>query len=250
MRTRTTKALALAAWVCLIQASTAGAQDATAPRVSEVLRSATDFLAQAPGFAVHAELDFDEVISTGQKVRFNGAFDAALQRPNQMFVDYRGDRSSRRFWYDGETATLLNPESGMYAEYAFTGDIDQMIDALREDTRLTLPLSGIVRMDAYQEITSQVRRASYLGIHDVEGTPSHHLYLVGDDVDVQIWVAVGDQPLLTRVLIEYKTQPGAPQYSAVFMDWVIEKPDGKLFAVQLPEEGTRIDFLSSVEGSR
>ena len=39
-------------------------------------------------------------------------------------------------------------------------------------------------MDAYQEITSQVRRASYLGIHDVEGTPSHHLYLVGDDVDV------------------------------------------------------------------
>ncbi len=51
------------------------------------------------------------------------------------------------------------------------------------------------------------------------GVPSDHLAARGADVDFQIWIAQGEQPLIQRVVLTYKLEEGAPQFWAEFSDW-------------------------------
>ena len=54
---------------------------------------------------------------------------------------------------------------------------------------LTLPLGELITDGAYEVLAKQVRRASYMGVHDVEGVACHHLAFVGDAADLQIALA-------------------------------------------------------------
>jgi len=80
----------------------------TAPSPEKLLRQMSEALKSAGTFRFHAEINFDDVLISGQKLQYAGAVDVTVRRPNGVFVDYRDDISAKRFWYDGKTGTLLD----------------------------------------------------------------------------------------------------------------------------------------------
>jgi len=55
----------------------------------------------------------------------------------------------------------------------------------------------------------------YIGIHDVEGTAAHHIAIVGEEADLQIWIREEGRPLPLKIVATYKNDPMAPQFQAV-----------------------------------
>ena len=84
----------------------------------------------------------------------------------------------------------------------------------------------------------------YIGVHDVEGTPTHHIAIVGENADLQVWIQKDGRPLPLKFVVTYKSVPSAPQYQAVLMDWDLgAKLAADTFEPTLPKGAQQIEFL-------
>ena len=247
-----TTRVACVALLLLMAADAAAQPGSDAPRAREVLRSMTDFLHSAKHLSFHGELNYDQLSTWGQKIQLAGAGDMAISRPNKLHADFRDDLASRKFWYDGKTVTLLDPSSGFYGSEKAAPELDDMVDQVERELGLRLPLAQLLTAGPYKEIEKRIARVHYMGIHDVDGVACHHLALQGEDRDIQVWVEVGDQPLLRKFVVDYKDAPGTPRYMMVLMDWSFDAPPASTFEAKLPDDAVRVDFLGMdrKEGTR
>ena len=62
---------------------------AALPHAEDVLLAMSEYLAKAKGYSYHAEVEFDQVLPRGPKIRLSGAVDIAVSRPGSLHVDYR-----------------------------------------------------------------------------------------------------------------------------------------------------------------
>jgi hypothetical protein len=216
-----------------------------------LLRRMGDTLRHAKAFKFHAEITFDDVLPSGQKIQYAGAMEGFVRRPNRLYVAYQDDLSAKEFWYDGKTATLVDLPHDVYSSVKAASRIDKALDALKTDYALTLPLADLAYSRPYKTMMRHVRYGIDLGTHDVGGVACRHLAFVQKNADWQIWIEDGKQVLPRKVVITYKTIPEAPQYSAVFTGWDLKAdfPDGSFKAV-LPKDARRIEFLRMKETPR
>ena len=99
---------------------------AVSPQAIRSLKEMSDYLGSAGEFTFHADVLFDHVLPSGQKVQFSAAEDIALKRPGGLYVEWSGDLGDRQFWYDGTKLTLYDPSQPFFATAAAAGDIDSM----------------------------------------------------------------------------------------------------------------------------
>jgi hypothetical protein len=244
-------AIALAIAVLMTMSIAAHAEDtaSAAPSPVDLLRRMSATLKDAETFRFHAEINFDDVLISGQKVQYAGAADITVRRPNGVFVDYRDDLSAKRFWYDGETGTLLDVVQSLYSTAALPANLDAAMHEMKERYKLRLPLGELISSDLFAVIESKALAWGYLGIHDVEGTPAHHIAITGDDADLQVWIQTDKTALPLKFVVTYKTVPQAPQYQAVLMDWKIDaRVSDKTFEPALPKGARKIEFLVAEDG--
>jgi hypothetical protein len=97
-------------------------------------------------------------------------------------------------------------------------------------------------------LTRGVELAHYVGVHNVEGVHCHHLVLQRKDLDLQVFVEVGEKPLLRKLVFEYPERLGSPQYTASITEWSFAAPKAELFAPKVPKEAAKVDFLPIGEG--
>ncbi len=218
------------------------------PHAEQVLRAMSQYLAKAKAFSYHAEVEFDQILPGGPKIRLAGAVDTAVARPGRLFVDYRDDVSGRVVWFDKGQLTLLDPAASTYAQISGPVDIDGMVAKLEKDLGVTLPLAEFAESDPAAALTRGVEYAHYVGVHDVEGVHCHHVVLRRADLDLQVFVEIGDKPLPRKLVFEYPNQPGSPQYTASITEWSFEPPAVDLFTAKLPEDAATVEFLPVVGG--
>jgi hypothetical protein len=232
-------------------AAAPAAEPSPPPSSREVLRSMSETLQAAQRMSFHVELNFDEVLDDGQKVQYAGAADVKLRKPNGLSVDYRDDLSAKQLWYDGKSLTLYDPGAGVYATAAAPPDVEQAVDQFERDYGVFLPLSEIVIGDPYQKALDRAVSGKYLGIHDVDGTPCHHVAFVGENLDFQLWVDQGKKAVPRKVVVTYKLEPGSPQYMANLMDWNLDaKLSDSDFEKRVPADAVATEFLAIEEVRR
>ena len=209
----------------------------------DLLRQAQDHMSEASSFSVHVEKRFDVVLSNGAKVEYSGALDIEVNQSQGLFMDYGDDLSAKRVWYDGETLTLLDPLSNLYATAVFEGTVAEALDLVARDLGVELPLAPLLRQNLAEDI-EPVITASHLGIHDAEGDLCHHLLFRGEHHDLQLWITAGESPLIRKLVLTYWKIEGSPQQSLTFGDWNLEaKIEPAVFKAQLPEDAISIEFL-------
>ena len=188
------------------------------PRAESVMRSACDFLAHARGFSFSAEVWQEHVDEAGQKIQFSRTVEMDVKRPDGLRLEISSPASSRGFWYDGKTLTILDRKHNWYSTAAMPSTLDEMADAAH-DEGIDLPLIDMVLSDPYANATAKVETGRYFGISPVLGIPCHHLAFTQENVDWQIWIEDGPQPLIRKFVITHKNDSGAPEFTAFITHW-------------------------------
>jgi len=262
MRTRWVIAAALAIWVPSLtltaQARNSTAQASLPPtttlvvaeQADQLLKQMAAYIGSAEKFTFHADITFDHLLPSGQKLQYSSSEDVALQRPGRLYVEWTGDLGDRRFWYDGKSVTLVDPSTPFYASEAAPPDLDAMLEKTVAQLGFTPPLVDFFYRDPYPGLRRDVQFGVYLGMTEVNGRNCHSLAFVSKDIDWQIWIDPGPQLVPCKLIITYKTHPEQPQFSAVFTDWDFSPRIAEsIFTPDLPAGAERIPFAPVVSNA-
>jgi hypothetical protein len=216
-------------------------------RTDKLLRAMGDYLKSSEQFSLHANVTFDDLASSGQKIQYASSSDIAVHRPDRVYAEKQSDLGGKRFWYDGKNMTQMDTGLGVYATVPVPADIDSAMDHLAEKHGFSPPLVDFVYSDPYHTLIENVESGFYVGLHDIEGVRCHHLAFVQKNIDWQIWIEDGKQMVPRKFIITYKTIPASPQYSAVLSEWDLDAhlPDA-LFNINLTstENFEKIEFVT------
>jgi hypothetical protein len=222
--------------------------NAPAPAVAEqadrLLKEVGAYIGSAKEFTFHADITFDHVLPSGQKLQFASAEEVVLQRPGRLYVEWNGDLGARRFWYDGKSVTLYDPAMPFYASEAAPPEIDTMLAQLLPQLNFVPPLADFLYRDPYKSVRGNIQYGFDLGQSNVDRA-CRTLAFVEKDIDWQIWIENGPQLTPCKLVITYKNQPAQPQFTAVFSDWDfaprIAEP---VFTPELPPGTEKIPFAT------
>lgn len=215
------------------------------PSADTLLKEMGNTLKSAKEFSFNADVTFDELLPSGQKIQFGGQASIKVKRPGRVYAMYEGDLHSRKIWYNGDEITILNMNDNFYGQLKVPATIDKTMDYLIRDYGFTLPLSDILFSDPYASLMSNVSAGVVVGDANINGSECRHLAFVEKYIDWQLWVSNGSTKLPCKLVITYKTVPGAPQYTAVFSEWDMSPAlSASIFNPVLPKEAEKIDFIS------
>ena len=228
-----------------VSASPAGG---ISPLAEKLLTQTCQTLGSADAFSFHAEVMFDRVLPAAVKVQFAGALNFALQRPSELAIDYRSDLGAKQLWYQNNTLTIFDPPHAMYATLPVPDSIDGMLEQVGRDNHLTPPLSELAYRDPCQPIRKQIIYGDYIGANDVDGIACDHVAFSSRTTDLQLWLELTGKRLPRKIVINHRSEPGAPEYIAFLSDWMFPKDiAASEFTAQLPKDAKKIEFLKITE---
>lgn len=223
---------------------------AVEPKARELLQRMSAVLKEAKALQFHVESTYDEVGGTEQKIQFAASADVAMRRPDRLFALRRGDAINARLYYDGKTLSLLEPTLNVYAQFPAPPTIDAAMDHAAKEFGITAPAADLVFSDAGATLLANVVTGEYVGEHYVGPTKCHHLAFTQESIDWQIWIDPGAKALPRKIVITYKMEPQAPQFTSVFSQWEFPSTIAdKTFQFVPPAKAQRIEALSKAPQS-
>jgi hypothetical protein len=107
-----------------------------------ILTRMADFLAQAQRFSVMADIGFDVVQESGQKIEFGETRKIVVRRPDRARIDItKRDGATSGFIFDGQEIAVFNTRENVYATAAKPGTIDDAIGYFINDLDMRFPLA-------------------------------------------------------------------------------------------------------------
>lgn len=202
-----------------LSVSSAEVKPGVDPRADEILKRMGDYLAEAKFFSVSAEIWQDANLSSGQRVQAGRTLDLQVRRPNRLHAEVHSTRRNRELVYDGKDITLFNRVENFYGTVPVSGSLDEAMDTASERFGIAMPLDDFVGSNPYKDLLEKVTSGTDIGPVNVLGVSCEHLAFSQDNIDWQIWVENGPQPVPRKFVITYKDEPNAPEFTAIFSKW-------------------------------
>jgi hypothetical protein len=229
----------------LLMPSLAPAQGpAIDPAARDLVKRSMAFLGGLKTFSLETHATIEVVLETGQKLQFDHGIAATVQRPNRLHAVRLGELVNQEIFYDGESLTLHELDSGFFATVAVPNTLEGMLDFARESLDLVAPAGDFIYADAYEILMDGVQSGFTVGEAWVEGVPCDHLAFRKPELDFQLWIEQGERPLPRRIVITTRDVIGEPQYTVAIRDWNLdpEVPEG-LFDFEPPKGAIQVEFL-------
>jgi hypothetical protein len=221
------------------------------PEADNLLKAMSAVLSKAKTYTVSADVSYDRLMPSGLLLKFFGTVDVTVERPNKVYASFDGDIQNRKIWYTGSEMTVLDPDNGFYGVLKTPDTIDKTMDFLINDYGMTIPLADILSADPYKAFITNAVAGVVVGESTINNKTCTHLAFVQKYIDWQIWISDAADKLPCKLVINYKTVPGGPQYSAEFSHWSIDPSvDPSLFKPGIPAEAVKIDFLKMQEENK
>lgn len=212
------------------------------PDAERALRKMTDYLASLQSFRVQSTAKDEVVLKSGQKIDLVSQSQTAVQRPNKLRSEQIGAKGGLAFTYDGKSMTLECTGNGTYATKAAPPTIDGAIDQARKEFQIEAPGADLLYSKPYDILTEQVTSGQLIGHETVDGVTVSHLAFQGEEVDWQIWIKDGDEPLPVWFSIVTKTMPSQPEFEVRLSRWETKAAlTASTFAFKAPAQGTRVE---------
>ena len=208
-----------------------------------LLKQMGAYLGSAEQFTFHADVTFDHVLPTGQKLQFSATEDVALRRPNGLYIEWRSDLGNRQFWYDGKAVTIYDPSSSFFGSDAAPAEIDGMLDKVITQLKFAPPLTDFLYSEPYKGVRGSIQYGFSVGDTEVNGRTCRGLAFVEKHIDWQIWIDTGPQVVPCKLVITYKNNPSLPQFSAVFSEWdFTPRIAASIFTPEMPKGVAAVPF--------
>jgi len=260
-------------WLVLLAAGQkqqeAEAQQAKAdidPQAQQVVDALAQTLAGADNFATKLEAAIN--ISDGEnKMRIEREIRILAQRPNRLRLSFKtaGGPASEEMQLvsDGEKLTTFLANSNQYVVQETVKSLEGLLEhpILRrvtvDATNGGAILGAIFSENPTDWLLSDVNTVEYLGKVKLDETECHHLQFKQAQLDWQLWVATGPQPVIrqfkpdTDKLVEQLAKQ-QPQLKDLKFDVVMKCSQWKLdaelkgdtFSFKPPEDAEEVESLS------
>lgn len=216
------------------------------PEAVAIAQRAGDFLRDHERFAFTAETAYEAVQEDGSTLEFGATRRYLVRRPDRVRVEVEPRSGpSRLIVFDGDQLSFAEPQAKVYAQLNLKQHrrIDEAVVMLREVFDMPLPLAELLQSDPRAELVGSLTGAYRVGTAKLAGVACDHLAFRNDDADLQLWIEQGAKPLLRRVVITYRDEPGAPSFAADLGDWKLDaKSSEKDFRYVPPKDVERIRF--------
>jgi hypothetical protein len=237
----------LVAALVLVAGLQAGPMQARAgvnPDADEILKSMSTFLAGTRAFSVSIDIGNEVITREGEKLQFDSHGTLVVQRPSRFYATRQGRFADVEMFYDGKAVTVYGKTLNAYLQKDVAGTLDDAIATLESAAGIDLPGTDLLLANPYAVLSDGITSSGYHGTDYVGGVPCHHLSFREDQVDWQLWVKTGDEPLPMKYVITTKWLTGAPQYSAQFGDWNLAPAiAGDRFTFVVPQGAQKLDSL-------
>jgi len=229
-------------------ATAASAQD---PDAKALLLTMADFMARAPGLRVTMRSSYDAIQADSQRIEFGERRQILMQRPDKLRVEVeRSDGERGYVVFDGRWITAFNATENVYARVQKPGSLDQALVYMVRDLQATMPLARLFTTGFPQYLDKRAMSVTFVEECTLFDVPTNHVAARSDEVDLQLWIAKGPEPLPRRVVITYKNAPGQPQFRADLHDWkVAATTDAAAFTFVPPAGAEQVMYLAPRRGS-
>jgi hypothetical protein len=223
-------------------AARAADKPAIEPRAERILKAAIANLLASKSFMMRGETVTEIEIRAGQRMEYTGTVQAAVRRPDRVWTRAEGEQGRKSNYYDGKTLTHFEPAGNAYAVWQAPPTTDELLDKMKEKLGFLPPLSNLMRQNLEKEVMGGIQSGFYVGEAVVHGAACSHLAFTQENVDVQLWID-NVVPVLRRIVLTYKKQPGTPKFAVTFTDWDFNAtlPDS-VFAFDPPPGANRVEF--------
>jgi hypothetical protein len=225
------------------KAAAVPAQAVKDERALMVLQGMSDTLAKAQTLAFRARTMVPFAMPSGQQISLFGASRVAMQRPDKLFVETRGDLFPHDLYFDGKTVTALAVEPRHYAQQAVAAStVEALIQTKQAATDTLAPFADLLVADPYARLTQDLTSALLVGQSTIDGVPTDHLAFTGSGVDWEIWIGSKDR-LPRLIVVHYRGGERQPTFTVALSDWKLGAPiPSRIFSAALPKGAQKVDF--------
>ncbi len=216
----------------------------TKPQPLDVIKKMAAYLRTLDRFAVRVERTTELILPTEQHLHADQSMVIAIQKPNRMRVDFQNLSGGRQLFYDGQNFSLYTPEKNVYASAAAAPTLDDTLDLLATQYRISLPIADLLVANPESRLVQNITSELYVGRILVRGVVCHHLAFQTPDLDWELWIEEGPKPLPRRLVLTDKSVKGAPQMLADLSDWNLTPQfPADFFTFTPPQNAEKIKFL-------
>jgi hypothetical protein len=217
------------------------------PEADRLLRAVCAKLAAEKAYSFKVEV-WEDAVVFGHKVTTTKTEEVQVRRPDRVQIEVRSPKRSRGIWYDGQTFTLLDRVHNLYGSVPVPETIDKFVDAAHDKFGISFPLEDLFVNDPYASASAAIKGGVYFGKVTVLGNPCQHIAFSTDQVDWQLWIQDGPNPLPRKLVITYKKEATAPQFTAIFSGWKLKSGiSDKTFVFTPPKGAAKIEVLPAAD---
>ena len=180
----------------------------------------------------------DQVLEDGQVIEFNHQTHLQARQPDKLRVQVERNGERRSLFYNGQRFTLYDSRSGYFTEQAAPTDIASLLAQLSERYGIELPLADLFRWDATTAKAAGLSDALWIDSQTLNGQVCDHYAYRQPDIDWQLWVRQGPQPLPCRLVISRRDSAGQPRHSVDYR-WQLDAPSNDRDFEFTPPAGAR-----------
>jgi len=214
------------------QAQPAISEEASAAllRMGQTLR-ANDFSFQAQTIRVYQEPNGGEPLHIFHTIK------VTVHRPNELLVEGNGDDGSTKLAFDGKTAIVYSAAQNKYASIPVPeGTIEGMMKEAVGRLGIDFPLADFLSEAPNKAFLTGVTSGRVVGTVTIDGAPYDHLFFSQPPgIELELWLSKDEKSLPRRLIVTYRSLPGAPEFIALFSDWNFDiHPTDAEFTFQPP----------------
>ena len=208
----------------------------SASQALAVLQRTCDFLGGLTSFTAVVDATMDRYLETGDKVPVSGLRVIRVQQPDRMAVDLTGTAQDQRMVYADGTLTVVDRRDGRSTSFDLPSRIEDAIPDLQEKRNIQMPFGDLLQRDAFDALSIGVKSAEYVGEVKLGEADCQHAAFSQEDLDWELWVKTGDEPLPMKISVTYKTAPQRPRFTWTCLAWEVNQAQpADAFAVERPE---------------
>ncbi|MGY5811773.1 DUF2092 domain-containing protein [Rhizobium sp. LEGMi198b] len=223
--------------VCCVFPTAALADDA-----KDILKAMSDYLAAQKTMSFHYQSALEAVTPDFEKLQFVSSGTASLTRPDKLRITRTGGFADVDVSFDGSTLTVHGKNLDAYAKIDAKGSVDELLERL-VGAGVEAPGADLLSTNVYDLMMSDVTVAKHISSAFVDGVECEYLTFRTPEIDWQIWIQTGAQPIPRRYVITSKHVGQAPQYTLEISDFKSGADVAKVsYNIDIPTSAKKVDL--------
>ncbi len=208
----------------------------------KVLDKMSKYTESIKGLYLSTEETHDNISETGERYQLNNTRRIFATKPNMIRTLTNGDGINQQFWYNKNKVTIYSEALKSYSTVDAPDTLPEMVSAMSSKYGLSFPLADIMLSDIYYALSSGVLSAEYVGQHRVANATCDHLAFSQESIDWQLWVEASTTPILRKIQISYKLEPGIPIYTMEVVSWAAISEKSGAYDFVPPKDAVEIEM--------